>query len=222
MVQGIYGHADLAETSYYIGVDQTEQRAGIDRFSRVFEVPGPETSVSRPALAGSTRIPHRAKRPLRGIRWQPPAHLRMPLRPTLPTFVSPLRANCIQRNPPVGTVPALDYVGAKLFPTDARGCVIDPASATLSPMRESGRTVGEPNRHRRRHCVRDLPGPSLGAGLSIGDVRGIRLSRLRIHGTLSIRSRSTRQGRARALAFAGLRGSRPGNRCFRAGGTSFY
>lgn len=58
-IQGIYGHADLAETSYYIGVDQTEQRAGIDRFSAVFEVPGPKTAVSGPAARPFTDVPAR-------------------------------------------------------------------------------------------------------------------------------------------------------------------
>ncbi len=46
VIQGIYGHSDLAETSYYIGVDQSEQRAGIDLFSRAFRVPGPAAEAT--------------------------------------------------------------------------------------------------------------------------------------------------------------------------------
>ena len=60
VIQGIYGHADLAETSYYIGTDQAEQRAGIDRFSQAFEVPGPETAVSGPAARHFTDVPARS------------------------------------------------------------------------------------------------------------------------------------------------------------------
>ncbi|HXW66647.1 MAG TPA: tyrosine-type recombinase/integrase [Thermoplasmata archaeon] len=60
VIQGIYGHADLAETSYYIGTDQAEQRAGIDQFSRAFGVPGPETGVSGPAARHFTDVPARS------------------------------------------------------------------------------------------------------------------------------------------------------------------
>ncbi len=60
VIQAIYGHADLAETSYYVGVDQTEQRAGIDLFARAFEVPGPETCVSGPAAHHFTDVPARS------------------------------------------------------------------------------------------------------------------------------------------------------------------
>ena len=49
MIQGIYGDADVAETSYYIGIDHTQQQAGIDQLSRAFEVPGPGTRVPGPA-----------------------------------------------------------------------------------------------------------------------------------------------------------------------------
>jgi len=39
VIQGIYGHADLARTSYYIGIDHTEQRTGIDQFARAVGFP---------------------------------------------------------------------------------------------------------------------------------------------------------------------------------------
>jgi integrase len=60
VIQGIYGHADLAETSYYIGVDQTEQRAGIDLFSRLFQVPGSEAFAPEPAARQLPDAPARS------------------------------------------------------------------------------------------------------------------------------------------------------------------
>ena len=60
-IQGIYGHADLAETSYYIGTDEAEQRAGIDRFSLVFRGSRPGNAISGPAARHFTDVPARSR-----------------------------------------------------------------------------------------------------------------------------------------------------------------
>jgi hypothetical protein len=61
VIQGIYGHADFAETSYYIGTDQAEQRAGIDRFVLAFEGSRPGNVVSGPAARHFTDEPARSR-----------------------------------------------------------------------------------------------------------------------------------------------------------------
>ena len=61
VIQGIYGHADLAETSYYIGIDEAEQRAGMDLFSQAFRVPGPGAFAPEPAARQLPSAPARSQ-----------------------------------------------------------------------------------------------------------------------------------------------------------------
>jgi hypothetical protein len=60
-IHGFYGHEKLEQTVYYIGIDQAEGRAGMDRLEGFLNPSRPGNGVSGPAAPNFTDVPARSQ-----------------------------------------------------------------------------------------------------------------------------------------------------------------
>jgi integrase len=60
-IQGFYGHEKLEQTVYYIGIDQADGRAGMDRLEGFLDPSRPGNGVSGPAAPRFTDVPARSQ-----------------------------------------------------------------------------------------------------------------------------------------------------------------